>query len=613
MEQILESKLSSLIQSLPERYKVIGTLGQGGMGVVFHATDVQLQRDVAIKFLLFEGNEDSSLQERFLKEAKTLSTLNHPNIVRFYNSGISENGIPFHVMEYLQGPSLSEEMKKNPQEVKSNLRTIANQLLSALQHAHSHEIAHRDLKPSNVILCHDENGALSIKLIDFGIARQLDSDAGKTLTKSSAMLGSPGYMSPEQCKGQRGDKRSDFYSLACILHEIISGKPVFEGETGIEIMYKQMNDEVAKLQLKDKSGKESELSLLIDSCLQKDPDMRPSSADEISRRLKDLNEAEWTGLQIEQESNAGVLAKLGLLFAIIFLLGVILCAFWFWRGISNEGKDDSSLVLRKKVIKNSAKEIELAKSRVKFALRDLSATKKESQDYYDKLDTAFRIYRRLILALINSGKDSDLEEADQACSDAVNLARKEKDKSAELSALVQRADLALRRADLGDADRHLHDADGYYSQGAQIIEARNDSRKLELQDLILHRGFYYFKTHNFDRVIGDLETLHGIWKYHVTSPNIGVNQLQTIDPDGINRIPLFCNLVKNFETLKFESDSDKVAMLKLYTLLIKLCRDTSSNDLAFKLAHEAQIQMGKVKGHDDLKGILLKEISELNN
>lgn len=613
MDQILESKLSSLSDGLPERYKIIGALGHGGMGAVFHAMDVQLQREVAIKFLIFEGNEDSSLQERFLKEAKTLASLNHPNIVRFFTSGISANGVPFHVMEFLQGPSLAEEMKNHPQQVRGNLPRIATQLLSALEHAHNHEIAHRDLKPSNIILCHDENGDLNVKLIDFGIARQLDADAGKTLTRSSAILGSPGYMSPEQCMGQRGDKRSDIYSFACVLHEIISGKPVFEGETGIQIMYKQMNEDIAKLQLNGKGDgdKSSELSEIIDACLQRDPSKRPSSADEISRRLIQLSEHEWKGLELAQVQNSGLGAAKSLLLKVwipVFVL-LLFCAILFFcapKPLNDSMRIEKATILSPARDQKAA--IEHAKASLKFALHDYAATKKNDDEFGDKVDSVLYSYNRLIKVQVNSGNVSDLAAADATCAQQIAFCVKEKNKQGELRALVTRADLALRR-------KSLKDAELYFGMAAKIVNSRNDHRKLELQDLIIHRTNYYLVADKFDEALAGLDEVHQIWKSHQDSPNIAVNHDQTIDPNGPDRIELFLQVVDNFRvisdrTFKNASESEKTAILKLYRVFIQLCMDTSSHTEGAELAKEAQIKEAAVEGHDDtkreLKAVILK-------
>ena len=610
MDQILESKLSSLSDGLPERYKIIGILGHGGMGAVYHAMDTQLQREVAIKFLHFEKSEDSSLQERFLKEAKTLSGLNHPNIVRFFTSGISANGVPFHVMEFLQGPSLAEEMKNHPQQVRENLRTIATQLLLALEHAHAHEVAHRDLKPSNIILCRDENGDLNVKLIDFGIARQLDADAGKTLTRSTAILGSPGYMSPEQCMGQRGDKRSDIYSLACVLHEIISGKPVFEGETGIQIMYKQMNEDVAKLQcnVNGDGARSSELSDIIDSCLQRDPAKRPSSAAEISRRLAELNELEWSGLKLSQ-SNAprickNLLIRLGSITCVILLfIGTLV--FYNWRNPPKK-----SVVIQRNAFIDTPKarqeSIEHARVSLNFALHDYARTKKNDDVFGDKLNSVLYAYNKLIKAQLNSG---DASSADATCAEEIAFCVKAKDKAGQLRALVTRANVALKRNSLKDAER-------YFDMGAEIVNSRKDARKLELQDLIMHRTNYYLAAHRFEDALAGLKEVHEIWKYHPDSPNIGVNHDQTIDPNGPDRIELFLQVAINFRKLcasdfKTASDAERNSMLQLYRVLIQLCGDTSSHPEAVMLAKEAQIKAEEIKGHDETKRELKAVIQEL--
>lgn len=272
----------------PARYKVEALVGQGGMGMVFRAQDTELNRTVAIKILLFEGAHEEEVHVRFLREAKALALLDHPNIVRIFSSGINEQGNPYHVMEFLEGESLSRELQAGPLTA-AHFFEVFSQVLCGLEHAHKENIVHRDLKPANIMRCVESDGTVLYKIIDFGIARiNLNPEEhAKTLTKSNAILGSPHYISPEQCRGQRGDFLSDIYSLGCIMYECIIGHPPFQGETAFETMYKHMTEPSIKLDVMAVSVQSKRLATLIDRCLEKKPELRPQSVSEIAIELNE--------------------------------------------------------------------------------------------------------------------------------------------------------------------------------------------------------------------------------------------------------------------------------------------------------------------------------------
>ena len=273
--QLSASSLHSLA-ACPERYEIKALIGQGGMGMVFRALDTQLNRDVAIKVLLFENARGKTSQERFLREAKALAVLDHPNIVRIFSSGLNDEGNPYNVMEFLEGESLSQVLSRGPLNAASFFE-LFSQVLSGIEHAHQQQIVHRDLKPSNIMHCKTLDGSAVYKIIDFGIARiDLGQEKeGKTLTGTGKILGSPIYISPEQCRGERGDNQSDIYSLGCIMYECISGKPPFQGETSIETMYKHMTETPVSLEVQTKSLRSKQLAHLIAGCLEKKPEDRP--------------------------------------------------------------------------------------------------------------------------------------------------------------------------------------------------------------------------------------------------------------------------------------------------------------------------------------------------
>lgn len=272
---------------LPSRYKIVRLLGQGAGGAVVLAEDSLLGREVAIKILNLDDTNDERLKTRFLQEAKALATLDHPNVLKILSSELTENGHPFHVMEYLHGTTLSEQMKGEPLS-KQLFFEVFTQIASGLACAHNAGIIHRDLKPSNIFLCTEsETNKTQAKLIDFGISRLETSAGAGKLTKTNALIGTPAYMSPEQCRSDTVTKKSDIYSLACIMYEALSGRAPFKAESQFELMYKHLNEQAPALTSTSKEAQSTKLSSLISRCLEKDPDKRPASSEIVLKELQD--------------------------------------------------------------------------------------------------------------------------------------------------------------------------------------------------------------------------------------------------------------------------------------------------------------------------------------
>lgn len=282
--QIEKQELSALAALFPGRYESRSVLGQGGMGVVYLAHDKQLGREVAIKVV--DASNMQNAQERFIREAKMLASLDHPNIVKLLSWGVNDEDKMFLVMEYLLGHVLSDEIGAGKRLSSSRFQSIFFPILSALSYAHSKGIMHRDIKPSNIFLCNRET--FCPILIDFGIARQEESDSAQStaLTKTGQLLGSPAYMSPEQCKGQKTDFSSDIYSIACVMYEALIGNTPIQGDSALDVMYKQSNVEHARLELIADTAASKRLGKIIDNCLAKDPKERPQSAGELLAQLK---------------------------------------------------------------------------------------------------------------------------------------------------------------------------------------------------------------------------------------------------------------------------------------------------------------------------------------
>ncbi|MDX2473000.1 MAG: serine/threonine-protein kinase [Candidatus Krumholzibacteria bacterium] len=221
---------------LPEKYEIIKTLGQGGMGAVWHARDRILQRDVALKVLSEKYATDPHFVQRFTTEARAVASLNHPNIVQIYEFGQTEGG-HFLAMELIDGPSLKDELKHRGRFSEAETLAVARQACGALAVAHAAGIVHRDIKPDNIMFTRTRQ----FKLVDLGLAKRLDEEISQTMTGQS--LGTPHFISPEQILGAGEiDGRTDIYSLGATMYYLATGSVPFDGSSGAHIMSRHLND-----------------------------------------------------------------------------------------------------------------------------------------------------------------------------------------------------------------------------------------------------------------------------------------------------------------------------------------------------------------------------------
>ena len=214
-------------------YEILSPIGAGGMGEVYKATDTRLDRTVAIKVLPEHVASDPDLKQRFEREAKTISSLNHPHICTLYDIGEHE-GTYFLVMEYLEGETLAARIARGPLPLADAVQHMLV-LLGALQVLHGLGLVHRDLKPANVFLTPH-----ALKLLDFGLARPVTrttDETGMDLTQGAAMLGTPRYMAPEAVRGEPTDSRADLFAVGAMLYEMLSGRPPFDGPSAVEIAH----------------------------------------------------------------------------------------------------------------------------------------------------------------------------------------------------------------------------------------------------------------------------------------------------------------------------------------------------------------------------------------
>ena len=271
-------------------YKLIEKLGAGGMGVVFSCTHLGLDKDYAIKLLSGRG-VTVDMWNRFQKEAKVLARLNAPGIVAVHNMGIHDGKVPYLIMDLLSGESLSDVIRKSgPPPVKTTLRVFI-QIAYAMVTAHVQGIVHRDIKPANLMVVRNQAGKIeSIKIVDFGIARwSKQGIAIQSETAAGTAVGTPFYMSPEQCQGEQIDSRSDIYSLGCTMFEALTGAPPFRGDNAFQTFMMHQSQPAPKLgQRLSRDSFPPALERVLDKMLAKDPADRYQSAEEIARALTEV-------------------------------------------------------------------------------------------------------------------------------------------------------------------------------------------------------------------------------------------------------------------------------------------------------------------------------------
>src|SRR5437870_1379510 len=269
-------------------YEVLAPLGAGGMGEVYRAKDTRLGRDVAIKILPKDMSADPERKQRFQREAKTISSLNHPNICTLHDIG-SQDGLDYLVMECVEGETLAKRLEKGPLPLEEVLK-YGVQIASALDMAHRNGVVHRDVKPGNVMLT--RTGA---KVLDFGLAKPaalvltgatLSAATPRTpMTEEGTIVGTFQYMSPEQVEGKELDGRSDIFSLGAVLYEMVTGQRAFEGKSHLNVASAILEKEPSPITA-TKPTIPLGLDHVIRKCLSKAPDDRWQSARDLESELK---------------------------------------------------------------------------------------------------------------------------------------------------------------------------------------------------------------------------------------------------------------------------------------------------------------------------------------
>jgi len=326
-------------QFIAGRFRIEREIGTGGMGTVYLATHLGLDRPVAVKIIKREFAGDADVADRFLREARTMAKLRHPHAAMIFDAGNLPDGRHFIVMEFVEGETLSQVLAREGRFNASRAVDIATQICDVLEEAHRLGIIHRDLKPSNILL-----GRRGVCVLDFGVAKVLASSAESTATYASTgsgqLIGTPRYMSPEQCLGQRVGARSDLYSLGVLLYEMLAGRPPFVDPLQSALLVKQATAPAPPLpRLRQDIARP--LALAVHTLLAKRPEDRPRTAASAKSLLeRSLVQADRTLPDIEPLSSMvaaanpgrGILFRVGAPLVLVTTFGALLA--WGYTGQS---------------------------------------------------------------------------------------------------------------------------------------------------------------------------------------------------------------------------------------------------------------------------------------
>jgi serine/threonine-protein kinase len=282
---------------LAGKYRVDRVLGVGGMGIVVAATHLQLDQRVALKFMLPEALARPMLLERFAREARAAGRLKSEHVARVLDVGTLESGLPYMVMEYLEGRDLGSLVETTGALPTETAVDFVLQACDAVAEAHSLGIVHRDLKPRNLFVTHRNDGRALVKVLDFGIAKHtVPSGVDLSLTKTTEVIGSPNYMSPEQLRSSKGaDERSDIWALGVILYELLTGVLPFNAESVTQLIAMVLSEDprpIRELRADVPTG----LGRVIEQCLRKDPAARFPSTAQLAAALEPFAPSDSRGL-----------------------------------------------------------------------------------------------------------------------------------------------------------------------------------------------------------------------------------------------------------------------------------------------------------------------------
>ncbi len=383
-------------------FEVLSVIGHGGMGTVFKVQETSSGKILAIKLMRSELAKDTLSVKRFEQEVEACMALSHENLPNVYGLNRTKDGRPYLVMDYLEGMTLQALLAKEGFLELDRALSIFLKVSAALLYARQHGIVHRDVKPSNIFILPNNNGEEAVKVLDFGIARVLksDQDLVQSLTSTGEIFGSPLYMSPEQCRGEEVDTRSDIYSLGCVIYETLCGKPPFEGKNPIQTILKHLGDDEPESLVSKKLGVSNSLQNVVFKCLEKKPEHRYDNFEDLNRDLgllKSGSDVDVKLIKRKRKSRSKMIIVRFMQLCIVLLF--VLMALYLWVIIAFNPGDISALTAT--IEKNpEAWESYTARARLYHmdgrsseALSDLNKALTINPNFYWALKRRAEIYR----------------------------------------------------------------------------------------------------------------------------------------------------------------------------------------------------------------------------
>jgi serine/threonine protein kinase len=296
-EALADAEEDSYIgQKVADKFVIVDRISEGGMGTVYRALQLPVEREVALKVLRTELEDSTEVRNRFIREARAVSKINHPNIITLHDFGFDESDYPYMVMEYAPGQSLDKWIYERGITLERIVH-VARQFLSALADAHDQGIVHRDLKPENIVVTGTGTDDDFIKLLDFGIARLVNEQATTGLTREGEVFGTPHYMSPEQAEGETGiGPEADVYAIGIMIYEMLCREAPFDAPKPLSILFKQINEDLPELKPRAEITTPDPVEDLVRRATRKDPDERFANAGEMLRALNQLADPESSNI-----------------------------------------------------------------------------------------------------------------------------------------------------------------------------------------------------------------------------------------------------------------------------------------------------------------------------
>jgi serine/threonine protein kinase len=480
-------------QVIAGRFRIEREIGTGGMGTVYLATHLGLERPVAVKIIKRECAGDADVADRFLREARTMAKLRHPNAAMIFDAGNLPDGRHFIVMEFVEGETLSQALAREGRFPASKAVNIATQICDVLEEAHRIGIIHRDLKPSNILL-----GKRGVCVLDFGVAKVLASSAESTFTHASTgsgqLIGTPRYMSPEQCLGQRVGARSDLYSLGVLLYEMLAGRTPFVDPLQSALLIKQATAPPPPLpRLRQDVGRP--LALAVHTLLAKRPEDRPRTA-AIAKVLleRSLSQPERTLPDVQPMSAMVAAADAGR--GLLFRVGapaVLVTTFSALLAWGYTGQSASEPYIPQSALPVAASQLQTTPASWHGDLSAMSGASAEPRANRALFESLSLDQARKIAGRFTRGTVGDLEIVDTESGPAIVAVNNQRKSGTSTFLLLQKRDGKYRLAAQGRLDS---EGFSHANWSAEMVDADEDG----YPDL-LFTGRDSSESHNLKRLI----------------------------------------------------------------------------------------------------------------